>query len=90
MRIILSIVSVADPEGFHRFPLKPPFGLAMHTRSVFSTDDYDMLKPPLPAKLICDRIWENPPYGTACAIVLQAFLSPMVIILRKSYLYSYG
>ena len=22
---------------------------------------------------ICDRIWENPPYGTACAIVLQAF-----------------
>ena len=39
---------------------------------------------------ICDRIWENPPYGTACAIVLQAFLLPMVIILRKSYFYSYG
>ena len=39
---------------------------------------------------ICDRIWENPPYGTACAIVLQAFLLPKVIILRKSYFYSYG
>ena len=33
--------------------------------------------------VICDRIWENPPYGTTCAIVLQAFLLPVVIILRK-------
>ena len=52
---------MADPEGFHRFPLKPPFGLAMYTRSVFYADDYDMWKPPLPAKLI-EKSKQQPTY----------------------------
>ena len=52
MRASVYIMAVADLEGFHRFPLKPPFGLAMYTRSVFYADDYDMWKLPLPARLI--------------------------------------
>ena len=39
-------------RGFMGFHLNPLFGLAMYTRSVFYADDYDMWKPPLPAKLI--------------------------------------
>ena len=30
----------------------------------------------------CDRLRENPPCGRLCAIILRAFLLPMVITLR--------
>lgn len=30
---------------------------------------------------MCDRTWENPPYGTTYAIVLQAYLLARIIII---------
>ena len=44
--------TAADPGGYLLYPWIPPFGLAMYNRSVFSTDDHDLLKPPLPARWI--------------------------------------
>ena len=45
---------MADPGGYLLYPWIPPFWLAMYNRSVFSTEDHDLLRPPLalPAKWI--------------------------------------
>ena len=40
--------------------------------------------------IICDRIWENPACCDACAIILIIIFVAMVILLRNSYLSSYG
>ena len=38
----------------------------------------------------CDRIWENPAYCHACAIILIIIFVTLVITLRNPYLLSYG
>ena len=40
-------------------------------RSVACLHDYGSVS-------VCDRIWENPPYGTRAKFSLQAFIAPMV------------
>ena len=43
---------MADPGGYLLYPWIPPFWLAMYNMSVFSTEDHDLLIPPLLAKWI--------------------------------------
>ena len=49
---LLIMYAVADPGGYLLYPWIPPFWLAMYNRSVFSTEDHDLLRPPLLYKWI--------------------------------------
>ena len=51
--------------------------------------EVDSVVNPFPV-YICDRIWENPACCDACAIILIIIFVAMVILLRNSYLSSYG